>query len=301
MTILCYLIIGVILLTAAIVVFAYRHRSKKMLKRLDQMLDTAIEGEFTEDSFDESMLSAVESKLAHYLAASTVSARNLREEKDKIKSLIADISHQTKTPVTNIMLYTELLSEQNLSAENDRCVKALKQQTEKLRTLIDALVKTSRLETGIIALHPSDGSLQPILRAAADQLMPAAKAKKISLIVTEKDAKAVFDPKWTEEAIFNLLDNAVKYTPEEGKITLYITEYPLFTAVSVSDTGNGIPEEEQPKIFQRFYRGKAHREENGIGIGLCLVRQIAENQGGYVKVFSPKGQGATFSIYIPRG
>ena len=130
--------------------------------------------------------------------------------------------------------------------------------------------------------------------------MPAAKAKKISLIVTEDDAKAVFDPKWTEEAIFNLLDNAVKYTPEEGKITLYITEYPLFTAVSVSDTGNGIPEEEQPKIFQRFYRGTAHREENGIGIGLCLVRQIAENQGGYVKVFSPKGQGATFSIYIPR-
>ena len=265
------------------------------------MLDTAIEGEFTEDSFDESMLSAVESKLAHYLAASTVSARNLREEKDKIKSLIADISHQTKTPVTNIMLYTELLSEQNLSAENDRCVKALKQQTEKLRTLIDALVKTSRLETGIIALHPSDGSLQPILRAAADQLMPAAKAKKISLIVTEEDAKAVFDPKWTEEAVFNLLDNAVKYTPERGKITLYITEYPLFTAVSVSDTGNGIPEAEQPRIFRRFYRGTEHRKEEGIGIGLYLVRQIAENQGGYVKVFSPKGQGATFSIYIPRG
>ena len=301
MTILGYLIIGVILLTAAIVIFAYRHRSKIMLKRLDQMLDTAIEGEFTEDSFDESMLSAVESKLAHYLAASTVSARNLREEKDKIKSLIADISHQTKTPVTNIMLYTELLSEQNLSAENDRCVKALKQQTEKLRNLIDALVKTSRLETGIIALHPSDGSLLPILHAAADQLIPAAKAKKISLIVTEKDAKAVFDPKWTEEAVFNLLDNAVKYTPEGGKITLYVTEYPLFTAVSVSDTGNGIPEEEQPQIFRRFYRGTEHRKEEGIGIGLYLVRQIAESQGGYVKVFSPKGQGATFSIYIPRG
>ena len=121
------------------------------------MLDTAINGEFTEDSFDESMLSAVESKLAHYLAASTVSARNLREEKEKIESLISDISHQTKTPITNIMLYTELLSEQELSPKNQSCVKALEKQTEKLRILIDALVKTSRLETGIITLHPSFG------------------------------------------------------------------------------------------------------------------------------------------------
>ena len=300
MTIFGYLLIGAILLSAAGIVLAYRYKSRKMLKRLDQMLDTAINGEFTEDSFDESMLSAVESKLAHYLAASTVSARNLREEKNKIESLISDISHQTKTPITNIMLYTELLSEQELSPKNQSCVKALEKQTEKLRILIDALVKTSRLETGIITLHPSFGSLQPVLRAAADQIKHKAEAKNIRLTVKEDDAKALFDPKWTEEAVFNLLDNAVKYTPKGGQVTLYTTEYPLFTAVNVRDSGKGIPESEQPGIFRRFYRGTDHQKEEGIGIGLYLVRQIAENQGGYVKVFSRKGQGATFSIYIPR-
>lgn len=265
------------------------------------MLDTAIEGEFTEDSFDESMLSAVESKLAHYLASSAVSARNLRKEKNEIKSLIADISHQTKTPITNILLYTELLSEQKLSKENHECVTALKKQTEKLQTLIEALVKTSRLETGVIALHPVCGKLQPILQSAAAQLEPKAKAKQIRILLEPGKAEAFFDPKWTEEAVFNLLDNAVKYTPPGGMITLSTIEYPLFTCVRVTDTGHGIPEEEQAKIFQRFYRSAVHQKEDGIGIGLYLVRKIAEGQGGYVKVFSPKEQGASFSLYMPRG
>lgn len=291
-----YAITVVSLLLAGGIVLWYRRRTRRILENLNRMLDIAMQGDFTEDSFDESMLSALESKLAHYLAASTVSARNVQAEKDKLKTLIGDISHQTKTPIANLLLYTQLLMEQ---PGNRACLDALEGQTKKLQSLIEALVKTSRLESGVIALHPVSGKLLPILGSAVSQLAPKAAAKGIQIVLESSDADAVFDPKWTEEALYNLLDNAVKYSPAAGAVRVTVTAYQMFSAIHVSDTGSGIPEEEQPKVFQRFYRGEQHNEEEGVGIGLYLVRQIAEGQGGYVKVSSQAGVGSTFSLYLP--
>ena len=292
-----YAIIAVSILLGVGIVSWYRRRTRRILENLSRMLDIAMQGDFTEDSFDESMLSALESKLAHYLAASTVSARNVQAEKEKLKTLIGDISHQTKTPIANIMLYTQLLMEQ---PGNTACLDALEGQTKKLQSLIEALVKTSRLESGVIALHPVPGKLLPMLESAVSQLAPKAAEKGIQIVLESSDADAVFDPKWTEEALYNLLDNAVKYTPAGGAVRVTATAYQMFSAIHVSDTGPGIPEEEQPRVFQRFYRGAEHAEEEGAGIGLYLVRQIAEGQGGYVKVSSQPGAGSTFSLYLPR-
>ena len=292
-----YAIFAASILLGCGIAFWYRRRTRRILENLSRMLDIAMQGDFTEDSFDESMLSALESKLAHYLAASTVSARNVQAEKDKLKALIGDISHQTKTPIANILLYTQLLSEQ---PGNTACLDVLEGQTKKLQSLIDALVKTSRLESGVIALHPMPGKLLPMLESAVSQLAQKAAAKKIQISLEATAADAVFDPKWTEEAIYNLLDNAVKYTPAGGAVRVTVKAYQMFSAIHVSDTGPGIPEEEQPRVFQRFYRGAEHAEEEGVGIGLYLVRQIAEGQGGYVKVSSQMGVGSTFSLYLPR-
>lgn len=297
MTVWGYAIIAASILAAGGIVFWYRRRTRRILGSLSRMLDIAMQGDFTEDSFDESLLSALESKLAHYLAASTVSARNVAEEKDKLKALIGDISHQTKTPIANILLYTQLLMEQ---PGNLDFLDALEGQTRKLQSLIEALVKTSRLESGIIALHPADGKLQTVIDAALSQIAPKAAEKGIQISLEPTDADAVFDPKWTEEAVYNLLDNAVKYTPAGGAVGVSVTAYQLFSAVHVSDTGPGIAEEEQPRVFQRFYRGAEHSDEEGVGIGLYLVRQIAEGQGGYVKVSSRVGSGSTFSLYLPK-
>lgn len=289
-------VIGAALLAAALVLWQ-RRQSRKILENLGKMLEAAMEGNFTEDSFDESLLSALESSFAHYLAASTVSARKVDAEKEKLKALIGDISHQTKTPIANILLYTQLLKEQ---PGNTDCLEALEGQTKKLQSLIDALVKTSRLETGVIALHPEPGELGSVMTSAVSQLRPKAEEKGVRITLEHGEANAVFDPKWTEEALYNLLDNAVKYTPSGGRVSVFTTVYPMFSAVHVQDTGPGIAEEEQPKIFQRFYRGTAYREQEGVGIGLYLVRQIAEGQGGFVKVRSQPGQGSTFSLYLPR-
>ena len=241
-----YAITVVSLLLAGGVVLWYRRRTQRILHNLNRMLDIAMQGDFTEDSFDESLLSALESKLAHYLAASTVSARNVASEKDKLKALIGDISHQIKTPIANILLYSALLKEQ---PGNAACLDALDTQTRKLESLVDALVKTSRLESGVIALHPVSGKLLPMLESAVSRLAPKAAARKIQITLEPAEADAVFDPKWTEEAVYNLLDNAVKYTSAGGAIRVTTTAYQLFSAIHVSDTGPGIAEEEQPRVF----------------------------------------------------
>ena len=300
MTAIGYIVIAAAVLAAAVVVIWDRWRTRRLLKRLDTMLEKAITRGFTEEDYDESLLSAVESKLARYLASSTVSARNLQAEKDKIKALIADVSHQTKTPLSNVLLYAQLLSEQPLPEENRACVMALEGQAVKLQSLIEALVKTSRLESGVLALHPQPASLAPMLEEAVAQFAPKAAEKKITLTLASSEGDGVFDSKWTAEAVCNLLDNAVKYTPAGGTVTVQTHCYELFCRIDVSDTGPGIPEEEQAKVFQRFYRSPANHQAQGVGIGLYLARQIADGQGGYIKVFSKPGKGAKFSLYLPR-
>lgn len=295
-----YLVMGAALLVALAVVAVGRWRTARTIRRLDDMLTAAINGNFSEETFDESRLSALESRLGRYLAASALSERNVREQKDQISALISDISHQTKTPVANLQLYAQLLSEQPLTPQGKDCAAAISTQVEKLQALIEALVKTSRLETGILTLHPQSSEISPVVERAAAQYAPRAAEKGIALTVGQRSGSAVFDPKWTEEALCNLLDNAVKYTPSGGTVTVEVKNYELFSAIRVTDTGPGISEAEQAKIFGRFYRASGAWQTEGVGIGLYLTRQIAEKQGGYVKVESMPGMGSTFLLYIPR-
>ena len=148
------------------------------------------------------------------------------------------------------------------------------------------------------ALTPED--LLPAVERAVAQLAPKAAEKGVELAIRQAEGTAVFDPKWTEEALCNLLDNAVKYTPAGGAVSVEVKNYELFSAIRVSDTGPGIPEEEQAKIFGRFYRAPGAYQTEGVGIGLYLTRQIAEKQGGYVKVESAPGKGSVFSLFLPR-
>lgn len=284
---------------AMIIITINRKRTGRILAHMDAMLTAAMDGSFHETVFDETMMSAVETRLAHYLSASEVSVKNLADEKDKIKELIADISHQTKTPIANILLYGQLLSEQNLPEESRPCLSALNEQTEKLNFLIDALVKTSRLETGILKLYPKHSSIGPMLHAVLEQIAPGAKEKDITVQYTPTETVAIFDQKWTSEAVYNIVDNAVKYTPAGGSIRVETRTYGLFCRIDITDTGIGIPEEEQAQIFGRFYRSAAVSDTEGVGIGLYLARQIISGEGGYIRVTSVVGKGTTFSIYIP--
>ncbi|MDE6531283.1 MAG: HAMP domain-containing histidine kinase [Lachnospiraceae bacterium] len=285
--------------TAVIIVCCNYYRTKKTLDTLEKMLDSVMDGSFSEEIFDERRLSRLETRFAHYLSASAVSARKTAAEKDKIKTLIADISHQTKTPIANLLLYSELLREEEMPDNARSNVDALYNQTEKLRFLIDSLVKLSRLENGIISLSPSKEAIQPILLTIYNQYLPKAEAKGLTLHMSDTDAYAVLDTKWTAEAIGNIVDNAVKYT-EQGGLTISVTEYEIFTRIDIADTGIGISEEELPKIFTRFFRSENVKNFDGVGIGLYLARKIISEQNGYIKVTSHPGEGSCFSVFLPR-
>ena len=204
-------------LAAAAVVLWERRKTRKTMEEIERMLDAAMTGSFSETNFDESRQSALETKFAHYLSAAEASSRNVAQEKDKIKALIADISHQTKTPIANLLLYSELLMEETLPASAKANVEALYKQSEKLRFLIDSLVKLSRLENGIISLSPQQAALQPLLESVVEQYTAKASEKGLSLQMQDTDAFAVFDFKWTAEALANIVDNAIKYT-EHGTL-----------------------------------------------------------------------------------
>ena len=286
---------------AAVIVVIYDRRStRKTLIRIGAMLDEAMKGDFSESAWDESMLSSTEAKLSRYLKSSAISARNLLEQKTKLEALVADISHQTKTPIANILLYAQLLDEQELPEDAGPLVASLIGQSEKLKALIEALVKTSRLETGIFQFQTKRSPVAPLLEESVRQYLPKAQRKHISLKQEPTEAFAVFDAKWTAEAIGNLIDNAIKYTPAGGEVSLHVSEYDMFCRIDVADTGAGIPEEEHAKIFQRFYRSPSSAEEEGVGLGLYLAREILSGQGGYIKLESQPGKGSTFSVFLPR-
>lgn len=295
-----FLLFGILCLVTAVVLILWNlRRTRKTMETIEQMLDVAMDGTFTEKDFDESRLSSLETKFAHYLSASEISAKNVAAEKDKIKTLIADISHQTKTPISNLLLYSELLQEEELSESAKNSAEAIHIQSEKLRFLIASLVKLSRLENGIITLSPKQKMLQPMLESIAEQFRPKAAEKGILLQLQDTKASALFDEKWTAEAIGNIVDNAIKYT-NQGSVTISVVDYEMFTRIDIADTGIGIPESEQAKIFTRFYRSETAKEQEGVGIGLYLAREILSGQGGYIKVASGSGKGATFSVFLPR-
>lgn len=295
-------IFGIVaLLLAALFVLLSRRRTARIMDSLATMLTEAMEGRFPAESFDESRMSSLESRLAQYLSAAQASAVNLKNQRDQINGLISDISHQTRTPVANLKLYSQLLEEQPLSPQAMDCARAISAQTEKLESLMEALVKSSRLETGMLAMHPERQDIAPVLRRAVEQYMPRAREKGLELNLAESEGEAVFDAKWTEEAVCNLLDNAVKYTPAGGRVTVSSRDFEMFSVIRVEDTGPGIAEEEQARVFSRFYRSPSVRDREGVGLGLCLTRQIAEGQGGYVKLDSAPGRGSRFSLYLPRG
>lgn len=275
-------------------------KSKKIFDTLDKMLEDGINGTFVESDYDESRLSSLESKWYRYLTSSKLSEHKINLEKEKIKELVSDISHQTKTPLTNINLYSQLLLEQNLDDESKYLANEIHKQTQKLNFLIQSLVKTSRLEAGTFQLIPQKNSFDVLITKSIEQMKKKSEIKNIKINYSETNVKAVFDMKWTSEALCNVLDNAIKYSNKNSIINVSVKDYEMFADIIVEDNGIGISENEIEKIFGRFYRGTNVLEDEGIGIGLYLAREIIEKQNGYIYVESVINRGSVFKICMPK-
>lgn len=228
--------------------------------------------------------------------------RQAKRDRDEIQSLVSDLSHQLKTPVATLQIYGSLLAQPGLSPkQRQEYGSRMQLALERLDFLLDSMVKLSRLESGSIRLQPQANDVEELVLNAALQVRKAAEEKKIEVSIQPPQAPIAVccDPKWTEEAIFNVLDNAVKYTPQGGQVALTLESYETYCRINISDTGCGIPPEEIPKIFQRFYRGQSVQAVEGVGLGLPLARKVVQEQGGWIKVSSDH-KGSTFSIFLRR-
>ena len=270
---------------------------------LCQTLDHMIAGDEApnrpEDS--ETQLARIGHRLARLYQIMRENRRRVDEERQELQTLVSDISHQVKTPVSNLKMATDtLLTNPMTESERTDFIRGIRAQTDKLDFLFQALVKTSRLETGVIQLDKKPNRLFDTVAQAMSGIVYAAEKKEIAVSVDcPEDLLLSHDSKWTAEALFNLLDNAVKYTPAGGEISVSVTLWEMYVEIKVMDTGKGISESNQAAIFRRFFREEEVHEQQGIGIGLYLAREIVTRQGGYIKVVSEPGRGSSFSIMLP--
>lgn len=269
---------------------------------LEHNLDAVIQGEKPEPSgeMEDSLLGRVNEKLERTAHILEQKEQEIRENKEEMKELISDISHQTKTPIANQKIYLEILKSRPLPEEEMGFVEKLEHQTDRLDFLFKSMVKMSRLETGVIQIRKENGDLMETIGRAVSAVVPSAEKKKLRLSV-EADGESVLphDRKWTEEAVYNLLDNSVKYTESGGSIVIRLRKGEIFTEIHVEDTGKGIALDRQAQIFTRFYREPEVHDKEGVGIGLYLTRKIVQLQNGYVEVRSDVGKGADFCIFLP--
>lgn len=270
--------------------------------QLSDMLATIID--MREDEVFSTIEDSLFSKLQHQTIKLTTILKNknkdIENERNEIKSLISDISHQLKTPLTNLKMYGEFLQDENLSEEERKeFTKVIIVSLNRMSFLVESMIKMSRLESGVISLKPQINSLNETILMAIGQVQKKARLKNIVIELNEIDKiNIVHDKNWVYEGFFNILENAVKYTGQQGVIEITLRKYEMFARVDIKDNGSGISEEEIPKIFKRFYRGTNASDVEGIGIGLYLTREIIKKHGGYIKVTS-SNKGTNFSVFLP--
>ena len=296
---------GVLILFALLLLLDFLHNryNDDLLEQITLLIESLVEQQERQifSEAEDTLTARLQHQLLKLRNILTAQNQMLAQEKEQIKTLISDISHQIKTPIAAANTFAELLSDGELSAEErTEYITTLQMSLGKLTFLTNSLIKMSRLESDIISLKPEKNSLNEIVLQAVKTVYAKAKEKGI-LITFECDQtfEAVLDFNWTAEAISNVIDNAVKYTPQGGFVRLQITEYPSFLRLDISDSGVGIPEEEQAKVFGRFYRGKQSVGTDGVGIGLYLTREIINKQNGYMKVSSDEN-GSTFSMFLKK-
>lgn len=314
------------------------HSGKKLEKELEEisrMLEYLL-NETDISEFKEECEDTLPAKIKHQIVrlSETIRGREarMRQERDNTRELIGEIAHQMRTPLANMESYTELLVYQlsptsanqpnssleeqpadqpnsslegvpanrsNSSLAIESCILALQASEEKLRFLTESFIKMARLQNRLIQIRKNLESLNTTAASAAGMVRKAAEEKQIDIkLESEEETLVYHDPNWLGEAVYNLLDNSVKYSPEHTVIGIQIQKNEMYAQIKISDEGIGIQENEEARIFQRFYRGANVGRQPGFGLGLYLAREIVLLHGGFVKA-KRREKGLSISIFLP--
>lgn len=299
-------------LTALTLHFENKDRSREM-SRLQRMLEQFCSGQYEvlNENLEEDLCNGIYDRLESLGQKLKWNEQRLIREKEETKVLVTDISHQLKTPVASIQMCYQLLGDEDLAPEERKeFLERLGEQISHLKGLLDALVNISRLETGMIAIRREWAGIFDTVVQAVNQVWMKAEEKGIEIMLSEDREQALeqlmlpHDVQWTKEAIVNILENAIKYSPGHTAIRIRMLKQNHFLRIEISDEGIGIKREEVNRIFRRFYRGTDElvKHTPGSGVGLYLTRKILEEQGGNITVVLPMNQretaGSTFAVML---
>ena len=296
-------IISVIILNIMILVFAIRWYRNKILSQYHSFLNKADEilsGKQMDMIYDESLDSAISERLNRIVEISRMQKEVAEQERDIIKSLLSNISHQIRTPLANITLYAGLLEDELSESSSFRLADKIEKNAEKLEFFMNELLKSSYAEQEIISVNPKIIELDETIKKSCQSVELEAIKKSIHIRSECSNYKIFADPKWTEEVFANIIENAIKYSPNGATVTIRSILYESFVCVQIIDNGIGIPEQEQGKVFQRFYRGTNVTDKQGFGIGLYLAREVLSKQQGYMKIKSKLNKGTTVELFLSR-
>nr|WP_279538023.1 HAMP domain-containing sensor histidine kinase [Paenibacillus turpanensis] len=233
------------------------------------------------------------------------SLQKLDREKELLRNIINDISHQIRTPLSSLMMFMELLGGQPLHEDDQRkLLSKSNAQLERIHWLLHSLLRLSRLEADVVTLSVKPADLGETLHRAVGRSEARLTRKQLEVSVSVPESPVILphDSDWLGEAIGNVIDNAADFSPDHGRISIALSASEVTASITISDCGTGIPEEELPHIFQRFYQGSQGRAGGriGSGIGLALTKLIVEKHEGLISASSKSGQGSMFTITLPR-
>lgn len=295
------IIVIAVILCSLTFLFSYRY-VKRTFDSIDRVLDSILarNAAILFNTTTDNRLSKLTHKAVKIVQMNVMDISQTKQEKEIIQSFISDMSHQMKTPLSGIAMYTDLLLEGSITeAEQQEFLLRIKTGTEKLQWMMDGLVKMSRLEVGAIVLSPIPTGIKKTISDSIGTVYGAAAKKNISIQTAYlEDISLLHDRRWTSEAITNILENAIKYSPADGEINISVETLPIYTKISITDYGIGIATDEWNSIFKRFYRGRGAIGTDGAGLGLYLASLIFQKQGGYILVDSKPGKYTTFSMFL---
>ncbi|GKX29575.1 two-component sensor histidine kinase [Vallitalea longa] len=298
--IITYNIILILLFAVAvtIIIIYMKNSHKKELTSILHILEKFNKGEYdyTTTISNESINSKINYRLASLGEMITIKNTRLQQEKEETKALVTDISHQLKTPLASLkMCFSLMLEDDLMENEKEEFIERSKEQINRLEGLVAALVNISRLETGLISIRTNMNDIKETIIQAVNSVYMKAEKKKIHIEMEQIQSISLpYDEKWTKEAISNVIDNAIKYSPKESTITIRTQKLHNYLRIEIEDEGIGVKEKDYNDIFKRFYRGKNDliKKQEGSGVGLYLTRKILEDQGGNIKAISKSSLGA---------